>query len=68
MNRMTFSVAHLLVHSESIPAAARSALRTAFGAAPEERRPHLEAAARVLHRELDLDCRDARELVGLAAP
>jgi len=65
---MTFSVARLLVDSESTPLGARRALRTAFEAPPEERLPHLETAARVLHRELDLDCRDARELVGLGAP
>ena len=64
---MSFSIARLLVDSEFIPPAARRALRLAFGAPPEERGPHLEAAARVLHHELDLDCRDARELVGLAA-
>jgi hypothetical protein len=65
---MSFSISRLLLDSESVPAAARRALRTAFGSPPEERVPHLETAARVLHRELDLDCRDARELVGLAAP
>ena len=65
---MSFSVARLLIDSESTPPGARRALRTAFEAPPDERRPHLETAARVLHRELDLDCRDARELVGLAAP
>ena len=27
---------------------------------------HLESAARILHRELDLNCPDARELVGLS--
>lgn len=64
---MGFSVARLLLDSDFIPHAARRALRTAFGTPPEERGPHLEAAARVLHHELDLDCRDARELVGLAA-
>lgn len=65
---MRFSFARLLLDSDSIPPAARQALRTAFGASPEDRRPHLETAARLLHRELDIDCRDARELVGLAAP
>lgn len=64
---MSFSVARLLVDSEFTPPAARRALRSAFGAPPEERGPHLETAARMLHRELDLDCRDARELVDLAA-
>jgi hypothetical protein len=65
---MSFSVARLLVDSESTPLVARRALRTAFEAPPDERVPYLETAARALHRELDLDCRDARELVGLSAP
>jgi len=39
----------------------------AYDAPIEERTPHLESAARILHRELDLDCVDARELVGLSA-
>lgn len=62
---MSISVARLLLDGESAPPDARSALRTAFEAPPDERLPHLEAAARVLHRELGLDCADARELVGL---
>jgi hypothetical protein len=64
---MSFSVAHLLLASESVPLGARRALRFAHEAPPDERVPHLEAAARVLHRELGLDCMDARELVGLTA-
>ena len=63
---MTFSVAPLLLVSESIPAGARRALRSAYEAPPDERVPHLERAARLLHRELGLDCTDARELVGLS--
>jgi hypothetical protein len=65
---MSFSVAHLLVDSESVPLDARRALRTAHDAPPHERTAHLETAARALHRELGLDCTDARELVGLSAP
>jgi hypothetical protein len=64
---MSFSVAPLLLDSAQVPAAARRALRAAYDAPPEERAPHLESAARILNRELDLDCRDARELVGLSA-
>jgi hypothetical protein len=64
---MGFSVAPLLMASESVPALARSALRAAYDAPADQRRPHLENAARVLYRELDLDCSDARELVGLPA-
>ena len=65
---MSFSVAPLLLDSDSVPLPARRALRYAYELPPPERAPHLEAAARVLHRELGLDCRDARELVGLPAP
>ena len=64
---MSISVAPLLLASESVPPRARRALRSAFQAPPSERVPHLEAAACVLHRELGLDCPDARELVGLPA-
>jgi hypothetical protein len=64
---MSFSVAPLLLHSDQVPATARHALRAAYAAPIEERSPHLESAARILHRELDLDCVDARELVGLSA-
>jgi hypothetical protein len=63
---MSFSLASLLLHSEHVPAAARHALRAAHDAPSEERRSYLESAARILHRELALDCDDARELVGLS--
>jgi hypothetical protein len=63
---MSFSVAPLLLHTDQIPATARHALRAAYDAPVEERAPHLESAAWILHRELDLDCVDARELVGLS--
>jgi hypothetical protein len=62
---MGFSVAPLLMASESVPAVARSALRAAYDGPISERRRRLETAAHILHRELDLDCSDARELVGL---
>jgi hypothetical protein len=65
---MSLSVTHLLLDSDSVPLGARSALRSAYQAPVEERRPYLETAARLLHRELGLDCTDARELVGLPAP
>ena len=64
---MKFSVAPLLLHSEQVPASARMALRTAHELPLEERQPLLESAARILYQELDLDCSDARELVGLSA-
>lgn len=64
---MRFSVAPLLLHSEHIPVTARHALRAAYEGPFEERKRHLESVARILHRELQLDCDDARELVGLTA-
>jgi hypothetical protein len=63
---MSFSVAPLLLHTDHVPATARRALRAAYDAPLDQRTPHLESAARILHRELDLDCSDARELVGLS--
>jgi hypothetical protein len=65
---MTFSFAPLLLHSQNVPAQARHALRAAHDAPADQRRAHLESAARILHRELALDCADARELVGLSGP
>lgn len=59
------TVARLLVHSEDVPETARDALRAALAAPPEERDPLLLLAARTLFHETDLDCSDARELVGL---
>lgn len=64
---MSFSLAPLLLHSDSLPVSARHALRAAYAVPLHERTPHLESAARILHRELALDCADARELVGLSA-
>jgi hypothetical protein len=48
-----------------VPRAARAALVAALSGPPEQRDAELQSAARVLHRELDLGCGDARELVGL---
>jgi hypothetical protein len=62
---MSFSITPLLLHGEQVPPGARHALRAAYDAPPDKRKPHLESAARILHQELDLDCIDARELVGL---
>ncbi|NUP04982.1 MAG: hypothetical protein HOW73_02860 [Polyangiaceae bacterium] len=59
-------MAPLLIHSEAVPKEARDALKAASSAPPERRRAELERAARVLYRETELDCADARELVGLA--
>ena len=62
---MTFSMAPLLLVSDDVPAEARSAIRSAFAAAPDRRRPFLEIAARAL-RLSGVDCADACELVGLS--
>jgi hypothetical protein len=64
---MSFSVAPLLMHSESVPSSVRKALRAAHDGPKGERSQHLEAAADILYRELALDCGDARELVGLSS-
>ena len=64
---MSFSFAPLLVHSEGISAEARTALRAALAAPEAARQPLLQAAARALHRDAELECSDALELVGLSA-
>lgn len=65
---MSFSITRLLLHGDHLPASARRALRAAEAAPAAERAPHLELAARILTREVGLDCGDARELVGLFTP
>ena len=62
---MAFSLAPLLIHSESVPLKARQALLAASLAPFEHRKTALASAARVLHTESALDCRDALEIVGL---
>lgn len=62
---MSFSMAHLLIHSEHVPAEARDALKAAHSAPPERQGAMLASAARILHRGTDLECRDVLELVGL---
>jgi hypothetical protein len=64
---MGFTMAPLLMHSEGVPSAARDALKAAALSPPERRKAALEWAARVLHHETDLDCGEARDLVGLPA-
>ena len=65
---MSFSMVPLLAHSPHVPERARSALRAALGSSPGQRRHLLETAVRILHRESNVDCADARELVGLPSP
>ena len=62
---MAISMMPLLMHSEALSTEVRAALRAAVVAAPEARAAELETAARMLHREASLDCRDVRDLVGL---
>jgi hypothetical protein len=62
-----FSILPLLVHSTSVSASAKSALRAAQASPPAERVDALKSAARVLHHETGLECRDVLEIVGLDA-
>jgi hypothetical protein len=62
---MGFAMSSLLAHNEEIPAAVREVLKSAHSGPPERGRRLRESAARILHREVGLDCRDARELVDL---
>jgi hypothetical protein len=62
---MAFTMAALLIHSDAVPTEARDALKAAGLESPERRHANLESAARVLYRETELDCREARDLVGL---
>jgi len=62
---MTFSLMPLLLHSLDLPANVREALQAAHASEPEERDDRLVAAARLMHRETQLECADVRELVGL---
>lgn len=62
-----FSILPLLVHSSSVSASAKSALVAAQESPPAERIRALKSAARVLHHETGLECRDVLEIVGLDA-
>lgn len=66
---MSFSLAPLLIHDESVPRGARVALRAAAvkSVEPETRRRMLRIAAKILHTEAGLECRDVHELVGTVA-
>ncbi len=64
---MSFSLVPLLLHSPDLPANVRAALQAAQESDPDEREDRLVAAARLMHRETQLECADVRELVGLSA-
>jgi len=56
----------LLVHSNAVPEGARNALLAAQASSPETRAAALKSAAKVLHTETGLECRDVLEIVGIA--
>jgi hypothetical protein len=62
-----FSILPLLVHSSAVPPGAKSALRAAQASPPAERIRALKSAARVLHHETGLECREVLDMVGLDA-
>ena len=62
---MNFTMLPLLMHSDAVPPAARDALRSAYLAPPERRQAELQSAVRVLYQETELDCGEAKDLVGL---
>ena len=62
---MEFSLAALLIHSDSVPTEARDAIRVAHDKPLEDRAEALESAARLLYRDTDLDCDETRDLLGL---
>jgi hypothetical protein len=64
---MSFTMVPLLMHSDAVPAVARDALKAAYSAPPERRDAELLSAVRVLYRETDLDCGEAKDLVGLTS-
>jgi hypothetical protein len=63
---MSLSLLPLLIFEDDVPPRARAALRQATLAPAGERQMYLEVAARELNREANIDCADARELVGLS--
>jgi hypothetical protein len=66
VNATSLNIAPILIHTEDVPAAARIAIRAAYAGPLERRTAWLESAARTLHRETDLDCMEAADVVGLS--
>jgi len=62
---MGLSLVTLLLYDDDVPPSARAALWEANDAPADERQRYLEIAAQALYREANLDCAEARELVGL---
>lgn len=55
----------LLVHSSAVSPGAKDALLAAQASPPEQRLQALKSAARMLHSETGLECRDVLAIVGL---
>jgi hypothetical protein len=62
---MAISMMPLLIHSEAVSPEVRARLKAAVSSPPDVRPAELERAARLLHREASIDCRDVRDLFGL---
>lgn len=62
-----FSILPLLVHSSAVPQGAKNALLAAQSSPPADRIRALKSAARVLHHETGLECREVLDMVGLDA-
>ncbi len=60
------SMQSLILHSDHVPASARSAIRAANSAHPHERAALLKSAASILVKETGLDCADVLELMDLS--
>jgi hypothetical protein len=60
-----FSMLPLLVHSSAVSVGAKNAILAAQSSPPELRIQALRSAARVLHSETGLECRDVLAIVGL---
>jgi hypothetical protein len=62
---MALQMTPLLIHSDSVPRAARAALEAAWAAPPERREEALYEAARELRAATDLECDEVRDLMDL---
>ena len=62
---MPLSMTPLLMYSDAVPLDIRTALRAASSAPAERRHAELASIAKQLYARTSIDCRDARELVGL---
>jgi len=65
---MTLSLMPLLIHSEAVSPEVRAVIKAADRSPADRRSAELEAAAYLLYREVNIDCRDLRDLFGLTSP